>query len=226
MPCFLVVKYGLEDAAAVGRVDARAVVADRAPRRRPGVRAAVTSIRPPFCVASMALRTRLKTTCTSWSRTPTATGRSARHVGRDRPRLGRPCSTWRCSAPRRRSRATVNRPRSWLAGRLNVDQLADDRLDARQLPADERQLLPRVVVRVAPLEHLHDGRDATSAGCRLRGRCPRPAGRSRPSCPGASAGPASPAARGSARRSGSSSWAWCSRRAAFSGRQPVADALE
>ena len=49
---------------------------------RSSIRVAKTSISPPFCVASIALRTRLRTTCTNWSRTPNRTaGRRARRRG-------------------------------------------------------------------------------------------------------------------------------------------------
>ena len=83
----------------------------------PSSAAAVTSIRPPLPVASMALRTRLKNTCTSWSRTPTSGGRSAATVAGDLRGSCRPCSTWRCPAPRRSPRGpTPGRAGRWPAG--------------------------------------------------------------------------------------------------------------
>ena len=74
-------EIGLEQPGRVLRGDAGAVVAHRDRRRRRRRTRARSSMWPPRRVASMALRTRLRNTCTSWSRTPNSGGRSAGSAG-------------------------------------------------------------------------------------------------------------------------------------------------
>ena len=149
VPASFVVKNGSKTWASVARLDARRPVSSTASRTAsPSDGDAHRAASPPSFIASSAFITRLRTTCLSFSGSPTST-QSLREVALDRRRRAPPrgpcsrSSTSSTSLPKcTSSRTAPARPRE-------LEELGEQAVEAPDLVADDLRLAGAAAARVS-----------------------------------------------------------------------------